>query len=296
MFGYVKIDTPELLVREHEYYKGTYCGLCHAMGRCTGQCSRLTLSYDVAFLALIRLALANESTSFSQKRCIAHPFRKRNVMDKNDELDYCAYASALLSYHKIIDDLNDEHWLRRMATRLFLLPTARRMRKKAIREGELMLLDESCGELLGQISELERKSTQSVDEPAEIFGRFLGEMFASGLDGSKKIIAHSVGHHIGRWIYIADALDDMLDDKEKGRYNPFLLLYGSDLPSKEQSEDIAVALKLELMGAERALDLIDWGEDTTIKNIVFNILYRGMPQRIDAIINKNNEKQKEKTN
>ena len=32
MFGYVRPYRPELRVREDEYYKGTYCGLCKAMG------------------------------------------------------------------------------------------------------------------------------------------------------------------------------------------------------------------------------------------------------------------------
>ena len=46
MFGYIKPHSPELKVREDAYYRGVYCGLCRAMGRCTGCLSRFTLSYD----------------------------------------------------------------------------------------------------------------------------------------------------------------------------------------------------------------------------------------------------------
>lgn len=289
MFGYVKIDTPELLVREHEYYKGTYCGLCKSMGRCTGQCSRLSLSYDFTFLALIRFAIAGETTSFSQERCLLHPLKKRNVMNANAELDYCSYASALLSYHKLMDDLHDEKLLKRTAIRLFLLPPVKRMRRKAIKKAGLLELDKRCAELLARLSELEDQNTASVDVPAKLFGELLSEIFAHGLEGSKEKIARAAGLHIGRWIYIADALDDMIEDKEKKSYNPFLLLYEGVLPDAVQSEDIALALKIELSEAENALNLIDYGDDKTVRNIIFNILYLGMPKRIDAILKKNSE-------
>ena len=52
MFGYIRPFYSELRIREYHYYRGVYCGLCRAQGRCTGQCSRMTLSYDFAFLAL----------------------------------------------------------------------------------------------------------------------------------------------------------------------------------------------------------------------------------------------------
>ena len=54
MFGYIRTDVPEMRVRENEYYRAVYCGLCRAQGKCTGQCSRFTLNYDIVFLALLR--------------------------------------------------------------------------------------------------------------------------------------------------------------------------------------------------------------------------------------------------
>jgi len=38
------------------------------------------------------------------------------------------------------------------------------------------------------------------------------------------------------------------------------------------------------MGLERALDLIDFGTDNTVKNILFNIIYLGMPKKIESIV------------
>ena len=60
MFGYIRTDVSEMRVRENEYYRAVYCGLCRSQGKCTGQCSRFTLNYDIVFLALLRLAVNGE--------------------------------------------------------------------------------------------------------------------------------------------------------------------------------------------------------------------------------------------
>lgn len=98
MFGYVRVRRSELRVREYEYYQSIYCGLCRRMGQCTGQCSRLSLSYDLAYLALLRMALTGEKTVIRERRCIAHPFHKRKMMEPGDALTYAARVSALLTY------------------------------------------------------------------------------------------------------------------------------------------------------------------------------------------------------
>ena len=81
MFGYIRTAREELRVREYEYYRASYCGLCRSMGKCTGQCSRFALSYDFAFLANVRMALTQTAPTFRRRRCIAHPFRRRVMME-----------------------------------------------------------------------------------------------------------------------------------------------------------------------------------------------------------------------
>ena len=288
MFGYVRTMTPELKIKEHEYYKGTYCGLCKAMGKCTGQCSRLSLNYDFVMFALLRFALSGEKTSFSQKRCAVHLIKKRNVMNRNGELDKSAYVSALICYHKVKDDIADESFFKRLLTRVFLLPTAAKMRRKAIKNGNCAELDARCAEILSALSAAEKDSslTPSVDTPAHAFGTLLGELLSDGYSGAEQRIAYKIGLHLGKWIYIADALDDLIDDEKKSRYNPFLRLYSSASLSEDQAEGIRAALKNELIELESALDLVDFGSDPTVKNLIYNIIYLGMPRRIEDITEK----------
>ena len=63
MFGYIRPEKTECKLREYEYYRGVYCGLCRSLGKCTGQCSRMMLGYDFTFMALVRLALEEPKNS-----------------------------------------------------------------------------------------------------------------------------------------------------------------------------------------------------------------------------------------
>ena len=281
MFGYVKVHKPELKVREYEVYRSAYCGLCRSMGKCTGNCSRMTLSYDFAFLALIRVTLTRDALEFAAGRCIAHPFTKRGYMKRNPSLDYCSGAAAILNYHKVKDDLSDEKGLKKLQAAV-LLPFVAHARKRAIKKLGLAQLDETVAKGLKALAEIEAARTPSVDTPAGAFGDILGNIVSYGLDGDERRVAYALGNSVGKWIYAADALEDWKEDGEKGRYNPFILLYEKKSPSKEDIESISDSLKNQLFSAEGAADLIDFSNDD-IKNIIWNILYLGLPHRIEAI-------------
>lgn len=290
MFGYVRVSAGELKVKEHEFYKGTYCGLCASLGKCTGQCSRMTLSYDFTLFALLRFALTGERVEFKQGRCLAHPFKKRNIMVRNAELDYAAYASALLSYHKVRDDIADSGFWRGLFERIFILPKACAMRRRTLRKKpEFFALDAKCQEIMEKFSSLEKEKCQSADKIASVFGELLAELISFSLSGANERIARSIGSSIGRWIYVADALDDIHDDMKTGNYNPFVEMYGGKIPSAEQVGDILLAIKNELYAVEAAVDLVDFSDNLTVKSIISNILYLGIPSRTQKIAEKFSE-------
>ena len=296
MFGYVKVSSGELKVKEYEFYRGTYCGLCRSMGKCTGQCSRMTLSYDFVFLALVRLAVSDTTTEFEQKRCLAHPLKKRNSMIRNEVLEYCSKTAAILNYQKVRDDLSDEKGFKKLRARL-ALPLVAHARKKAIKKDpSLASLDVAVADELKNLATLEADTASGVDAPADSFGRLLGQIMSFGLDGAEKRIAYEIGRGVGGWIYIADAIDDIKSDESKGRYNPILKLYGGRIPDDRELELISDAIKNRLFGAEGAFDLLD-EEREMINNIVANILFLGIPdttERIIKSVNGKNDKDKRK--
>ena len=289
MFGYIKTAQSELRLREYEYYRASYCGLCRAMGKCTGQCSRMLLSYDFAFLVNVRMALTGEQPTFKKRRCLAHPFHPRKMMEINDQLRYCADASAILAYEKCRDDVADERGFRRFKARLrrlFVAPAYRRARK---RYPELAVRVRAQ---LASLSQGEREGHPSVDEFALIFGELLSEIVCYGLPEAILPIARQIGRQTGRFIYIVDAIDDLDEDARKKRFNPFLSLYGGTL-SPEEKASVEAALVVTLSDMETALDLIDRENDPTRYEILKNILYLGMPDTVRRVLYGKKEYSKE---
>lgn len=289
MFGYVKPKISELRVKEYELYKSIYCGLCRCMGERVCRASEMTLSYDIVFLALIRIALEDDAASVSRRRCAVHPIKKRSVLDSCDSLVYSARAGALLAYYNILDNVNDRRGAGRAGTAM-LMPYAKRMRRRA----GLPELDSAIKTGLCELSELEKSRCGSLDMTSEAFGKLLGSVFSFGIeDNTNSRIAYEAGLHTGRWIYMIDAIDDYAADCRSGEYNP--IICGSTARSgtddlsgcltDNETESLRCALMLELERLSLALELIDFKDDG-IKNIIYNIVYTGMAEKSDAVIKK----------
>ena len=76
------------------------------------------------------MGLREGSIRFCRQNCIAHPFRKRTCCCANESLALCCDVAMLLTGQKLLDDLHDEGFAKRLAVRL-VLPFARRDYKKA---------------------------------------------------------------------------------------------------------------------------------------------------------------------
>ena len=278
MFGYIRPSPPELKVREYDLYKAMYCGLCKAMGRHICRSSRLTLSYDIVFLAAVRAAAANEKITIKKRRCAVHPFKKRPVAECDDALAYSARASAVLTYYKAADDVNDSKGFKKAAKKLFM-PFARKNRKKAA----LPELDAEIAGYIDRLSEIER-SGGTAEECADLFGETLAAVFSHSFgDKNDERILSDFGFHIGRWIYFIDAADDFEKDKKSGGFNPFSEY--DPFPA----EDIESATNLDLAAAEQALLLLS-AQNGPLYNVIQNIIYIGMPDTAKSILEKRNER------
>ncbi len=280
MFGYVRAQREDLTVRNDTFYRAAYCGLCKEMGRCTGQCSRLTLSYDMVFLYLVRMAILGKKPFTKKGICLLHPFKKRLIVQSDDELRYAAKVSALLSYGKVCDDLADEKGIKR-----FLKKLAKPFFGMAKRRAALDELYKLIEEKLSALSKIESEKLPSVDAPAEVFGKLLADVFAFGFDKENATLAREIGFRTGRFIYAVDAADDIAEDKKSGSYNPFLLLYGGEI-DKNQKNLIEMAMKYDLTALAAAVDLIDNSE---LVKIIKNIIYLGMPSAAHRVLGEKSE-------
>ena len=284
MLGYIRTDSPELRLRDGECYRAIYCGLCRQMGKCTGQCSRLSLSYDFAFLAAFRMSLTNEKLELQKKRCLVHPLKKRNMAIESPSLAYCADASAILTYHKCRDDVDDEKGfkkLRALVASGFFSRAYRRAKRRH------PTLDSTVSSLLQELRAYEKDTTAppSADAPAAIFGNVMACVLSEGLEGVEARIAKTFGRAIGHWIYLVDAADDYRDDLKSGSFNPFVRLFGAEM-TEENAQSVTLSLKRYLADAENAFLLIDNFPTPEIREILCNILYLGLPKVADRVLQK----------
>ena len=279
MFGYVRPVHTELLVKDYEFYKATYCGICRSMKKHTGTLSNATLSYDSVLLALVRmLYIPDGEIAASKKRCIAHPVKKRCMLTENSATEYTARAFAILTYYKALDDLADEG----VGKRLLLTP-ARPVLSSGRRRAKMPDIEAVVSEKLRAITELEAVRTKSVDEPAHLFGELLGEIFANGLAERDATVCREFGYRLGRFIYAADAAEDYEEDRRTGKYNPYVEIYGGEPLTRENRQSIKCALVLECRGMEAAVDLMPFNTRYTIEAIIKNIIYLGLIKRIEFL-------------
>ena len=140
-----------------------------------------------------------------------------------------------------------------------------------------------CEEKLSKITELEKARCASVDEPAKLFGELLGGIFAEGIEGGDGKAMYSLGYHLGRFILAADAAEDYEKDRKSGSYNPYVEAYGGAEITPENKATIKCALMLECRGIELALNLLPFGKRVIIENIMRNVIYLGLPKRIEFL-------------
>ena len=73
MFGYVTTNMEEMKVKDYRKYRAFYCGICQDLKEYHGQPSRLTLTYDMTFLAILLTGLYESAPVSEQHLWIGLP-------------------------------------------------------------------------------------------------------------------------------------------------------------------------------------------------------------------------------
>ena len=241
MFGYIKPNIGELKVKDYELYKATYCGLCRTMGKCTGRMSKMTLSYDFVFFALLRMAMEKTKGEVKKRRCPIHPLKKRLMLEINPALEYSAKASVLLTRLKLKDNVCDTHGFSRFLARITCLLTV--FFKKT--DKSLLPLAEKIKGCFEELLALEKDGCDSIDMVANTSGELIGQVAAFGLDEKNSTLAYEIGFHLGKWVYVIDACDDLERDVKKGSYNVLKYAFGNEISEYDRAM-LKSAMMLEL--------------------------------------------------
>ena len=216
MFGFVTASHSELDKAQQNRYGGVYCGICRQIKNRATQTARLTLSYDMAFLALLLMSLYEPQEESGPLRCAAHPLRRRDWID-NEYVQYAADMNVALAYYNLLDDWHDDG--KRSAK---LLADSFKKAQPEI-EQRYSRQCKAISNCIRELSILEKANCPNPDEPAACFGKLMAELLVHHEDLWASTL-RQVGFHLGRFIYMADAAVDYRKDERKGKYNPFLAM------------------------------------------------------------------------
>lgn len=284
MFGYITPLKPELKIKDYEEYKAHYCGLCFGIKKNLGQTPRIFLSYDILFLCLFLDALSIENkTTFSKKRCIIHPFKKRIVANSDKLFQYGAVLNTSLAYYKCLDDLNDD----RNKIKAFLKSRYANISYKKSKNFSNNIDSKIEKMFISQI-ELE-KDNACLDKLSEPFSEMLYQCVLNfgNYDNNTTRILKVFTYNLGKWVYILDAWDDIKKDLKNQSFNPFI----------KKSDKIDLYESIIINEKERVLFNLDYALSEIIKSfellklykhkaILENIIYSGLFYRQKMVFNK----------
>ncbi len=269
MFGYVRPVREKLDEAEQARYESVYCALCHTMGKRHGPLSRLLLNYDFTFLAMLLLP-GSGGDAVKLCRCPANPRKKKPCACLGrEEMSLAADESVILSYWKLRDAVRDEGVWKGGGARLASFGLRRGYRRAAAaRPG----FDEAVRERLKELHELEEQGCESIDRTADTFARLLRAAAPSTGEKARDRALGELLYHLGRWIYLVDAWDDLEEDLSQGRYNPIHARYQGR--EREKADEVRTTLLHSRNLMLSAFQLLEPGE---WKSIVENILFLGLP-------------------
>lgn len=232
----------------------------------------MILNYDFTFLAVL-LAPAEGEQVTCKHRCHVVPTR-RCMCEQSPALERAADASVILAHWQVEDKVRDETgFIRWKAVMTKALLAGAYGRATA----QLPEFDRAVYSRLDELHHLERENCPSIDRPADTFARLLTAAAPAREDEGQQRAMDQLLYHLGRWIYLVDARDDLKEDREQGNYNPIALRWG-DAPADTELE---ATLNSSLALMRSAAALLDFGRQT---ELVENVLNFGLPAVQKAVL------------
>lgn len=268
MFGYVQANLNMLTDEEKARYRRFYCGLCHTLGQRYNDLTRIGLTYDMTFLAVLLSSLYEPKEEEINSVCIVHPFRKHKYI-KNRYIDYAADMTVALVYFKCEDDWNDDINIISKGYSTLLSNAYKKVKMNWPVQCDIIEKE------LKNLYDIEKTGELSPDAAANCFGRLMAGLFVYEEDIWADYL-RNLGYGLGRYIYLADATVDLEKDKRKCRYNPL-----SEM--SESISDFTPMLKNLLGEASQYFEMLPLVQD---ENILKNIIYSGIWNRYNHKLGK----------
>lgn len=278
MFGYIRPRKDQLKLCDYDRYQAAYCGLCRALGKGYGFLYRFFVNYDMTFLYFL-LACTQQEAACKKCLCPANVFRRKACYQSETTYEAVTAYDVILCHHQLNDAVKDRSFLKGLPYRFVRLLTRPGYKKAAAKKPEF---DRLAEKQLKKLLELEQSECDSIDRVADCFAVLLQGCAAELETDTLRRPTEQVLYHIGRFLYLADALDDLKRDCEEDQYNPLRYrfsvqdgkLNGEDLAELVQTMEHSVSLAgaaFELLSARSGREILE------------NIIYLGLPAVLQAV-------------
>lgn len=270
MFGYVRPPLEVLSQEEADRFRRMYCGLCHTLGERYGLAARFILNYDFTYLAL--LLAPTEEGPCGSGRCAVKGFQKKAYRISDSAMELAADESVILAYWQARDGVADHDWLHGLKYRSISAILEPAYRKAAAFRPEY---DAVVRLQLDLLKQLEDERCDSIDRAADAFAALLANAAKELDDPIRRRVLEQVLYHLGRWVYLVDAADDMKNDVKTGNYNPLVLRFGLQDGSwtMEARQEFVATLDHSVHMITTAFELWNFGVWTPILETTF---YQGL--------------------
>lgn len=276
MLGNITVKREELKIKDFDRYQGFYCGVCNDLKKNCGELSRLTLTYDMTFLAILLTSLYEPETSSEYIRCAFHPGAKK-LCCRNTYTAYAADMSLIMVYHNLLDDWRDEKKQKSLLESRLLL----RAYKKAGAKYPAQL--KSLKTYLKRLHKAEEEAKADLDLASGLTGDFFRSVFVYDPEDIWSRDLGTIGFYLGKYIYLLDAYEDLDADKKSGNYNPLISVSSRD-DFDAYVKDILTMMAAQAAAAFERLPIVENAE------ILRNILYAGIWNKYIEIKNKREKK------
>lgn len=277
MFGYVTPCRMELKVKDFEKFKAYYCGLCHSIKKDYGNIPRISLNYDMTFLAILLDSLNSNRLNSKKFTCALHPLEKKLLIFDNAPLKYAAECNIVLTYYKLIDNINDDNSLKSRIASIIL--------KKYIKDNNL---NNIISNSLNTLYNMEKEAYKySMDEISHAFADLTGSIISNYVDDTEeyKEQLYWLGYNLGKWIYIIDAWDDLEKDMKNNKFNVIAKLYNNDGYDYDSLKN-AVEERIDFILTSCAATCLELLQNLPLKKnkeLLLNILELGLMEKMDTV-------------
>lgn len=225
------------------------------------------LNFDFTFLTLL-LWQPEERFTPCRGRCHANPWVKKPMCPDSVALELAADESVVLTWWKLRDSVQDDGFFAGLPARGLSAMLRPAYRKAA---GCCPDFDRTVRDSLDRLAGLEAEGCPSLDRTADTFAVLL----RAAAPEEDRVLSQLL-YHLGRWIYLVDARDDLEEDRTAGRYNPVAARF----EQADGDRDLKRTLDHSLNLIYSAFHLGEFGCRTALLE---NILYLGLPMVQQAV-------------